>query len=300
MNEAFSDIVGAVLEFLLDDSKDTPDFQVGEMLGQKLRSMEDPGENFQSITSVCDYSTALTVHHTSGPLNLAFVHAVRSCESNGCSDLKGCVTLIGTIFMYANVQSLTAYSTYIDGAEASCNIVDEYFEAKSPDTTCSADFIVTFIRQGWSQVQIGLDEDCKAVECCTDLYSCSPVDPAPQQPTPPPTPLPTTSPLTTSSPTASSPPPAPGTPASPMPTSSPPAPGPPTSPMPTASTTASISPNPSPQEGNGDTEDNGDVDGGDDDYDSEADDSDTSSGGFLLQCFGVLADLFSFLQSYAK
>jgi len=36
MNEAFSDIVGAVLEFLLDDSKDTPDFQVGEMLGQKL------------------------------------------------------------------------------------------------------------------------------------------------------------------------------------------------------------------------------------------------------------------------
>ena len=198
MNEAFSDIVGTVLEFMFDDSNDQPDFTIGEMLGNKLRSMEDPAERGASIASVCEYKSNLDVHHTSGPLNLAFVNAVRQCELNGCSDLKGCTILIGTIFMYANIQTLTAYSGYLDGAKATCDIVDEYYAAKSPVTTCSADYITTFIRQGWSTVNVALDETCQATNCCNG--DCPEVQSAPQGPTPNPTPGPPTTPPPTAAP----------------------------------------------------------------------------------------------------
>jgi Thermolysin metallopeptidase, alpha-helical domain len=189
MNEAFSDIVGSVVEFLVNDSKDQPDFDVGEMLGNKLRSMEYPAEGGRSIDTVCSYKSDLDVHHTSGPLNKAFVATVRACERNGCSDTAGCTVLIGTIFMYANIQLLTTYSTYLDGATATCSIVGEYFDAKSPETQCDAESIVTFIRQGWTSVDIALDEGCRSVTCCSG--PCPSITSIPQFPTQVPSTAPT-------------------------------------------------------------------------------------------------------------
>ena len=200
MNEAFSDIVAAVVECLVNDSKDIPDFDVGEMLGSnKLRNMEYPMES-RSISSVCDYQSDYDVHHTSGPLNKAFVGSVRSCEQNDCGDKSGCIVLIGSIFMYANIQSLTTYSGYLDGASATCSIVDEYFAAKSPDTSCAEASVVTFIREGWSTVNISLNANCEAVTCCAEEV-CSNIQSTPLGPTASPTTAaPTTHP--TSSPTS--------------------------------------------------------------------------------------------------
>lgn len=199
MNEAFSDVVGTVVECLVNDSIDKPDFDIGEMLGNKLRSMEYPMEGGRSIDSICDYESTLDVHHTSGPLNKAFVTAVRACERSGCSDKAGCTVLIGTIFMYGNIQLLTTYSTYLDGAKATCSIVDEYFDSKSPVTQCSRESIVTFIRQGWASVHVALDERCEAWPCCSG--SCGDftqsIPDAPQFPTPVPTPGPPTTPRPT-------------------------------------------------------------------------------------------------------
>lgn len=208
MNEAFSDIVGAVVECITNDSIDRPDFDVGEMLGNKLRSMENPTEGARSIDSVCDYKSSLDVHHTSGPLNKAYVNAVRACQQNGCSDKAGCTVLIGTIFMYANMQLLTTYSGYLDGATATCSIVDEFFEAKSPATQCDEASIVAFIKHGWSTVNVALDGNCQSVECCTG--GCPAINTGPQVPTPSPTSGPPTSPQPTPSPVADPTTPAPG------------------------------------------------------------------------------------------
>ena len=167
LNEAFSDVVGAVVEFLVNDSLDTPDFDVGESLGNRLRSMEFPEQGTTAISSVCDYSNRLSVHSTSGPLNKAFVNSVRACEANGCSDERECTILLGTIYMYANVQSLTSYSGYLDAARAICSIVDEYFAAKAPKTKCTADQVTGFIKQGWASVNVALDDTCQSRNCCS-------------------------------------------------------------------------------------------------------------------------------------
>ena len=194
MNEAFSDIVGAVVETLVNDSVDRPDFDIGEMLlGNKLRSMEFPAEGGRSIDTVCDYKSNFDVHHTSGPVNKAYVTAVRACERSGCSASAGCTVLIGTIFMYANIQLLTSYSTYLDGAAATCSIVSEYFDSKSPETQCSEDSIATFIKQGWESVNVGLDDNCQATACCFD--DCHFIPSSPQFPTSSPTQKPPSSSL---------------------------------------------------------------------------------------------------------
>jgi len=196
-----SDVVGTVLEFMLDDFNDTPDFTVGEMLGNKLRSMEYPGEISSAISSACEYRSTLDVHSASGPPNKAFVHAIRQCKSNGCSDLKGCTILIGTIFMYANIESLTTYSGYQDAAKATCGIVNEFYAAKSPATKCSADYVTTFIRQGRISINIALDATCEQVfDCCSD--NCPEISPASLGPTPNPTPGPPTTPSPSDSPVA--------------------------------------------------------------------------------------------------
>jgi hypothetical protein len=202
MNEAFSDIVAAVVECLANDSKDVPDFDIGEMLGaNKLRNMENPMAS-SSIASVCDYQSHYDVHHTSGPLSKAFVSAVRFCERSECGDKSGCTVLLGSIFMYANIQRLTSYSGYLDGATATCSIVHEYFVTKSPQTSCTEASVVTFIQQGWTTVNVSLNDNCEAVTCCTE--ACPNVQSAPLGPTPGPTaaalptPQPTRSPISVS------------------------------------------------------------------------------------------------------
>ncbi|CAB9510123.1 Neutral protease [Seminavis robusta] len=218
MNEAFSDIVAVVVETLADDSFDIPDFDIGEMLGaNKLRNMERPRET-SSIASVCEYQSNMDVHHASGPLNKAYVNSVKACTQNGCSDEAGCKILLGTIFMYANIQSLTTYSGYLDGATATCSIVDEYYASKSPETSCEEASIVTFIRQGWSTVDVAVNENCESETCCTE--ACPAIQSAPQGPTSSPTKEPTrspTAPQPTPMPTVSSTPP----PTTPPPTAPP-------------------------------------------------------------------------------
>lgn len=209
LNEGFSDIVGATVEFLLNDSKNTPDFDVGEMLGNKLRSMEFPEENGRGIASVCQYNKNLDVHTSAGPLNKAFVASVRACQANGCSNERGCTLLLGSIFTYGNIQSLTTYSGYVDAAKATCNIVQEYYVARSPDTLCIADEVVNFIRQGWLLVNVAVEESCNSTICCSNdcpsilpVPSVSTASPAPTQTTPSPTSGPVPTSPSTLSPTA--------------------------------------------------------------------------------------------------
>jgi Thermolysin metallopeptidase, alpha-helical domain len=221
MNEAFSDIVAAAVECLANDSKDIPDFDIGEMLGaNKLRNMENPMAS-SSISSVCDYQSHYDVHHTSGPLSKAFVNAVRFCEQSECGDKAGCTVLLGSIFMYANIQRLTSYSGYLDGATATCSIVGEYFASKSPETSCTEASIVTFIQQGWTTVNVSLDDNCEAVTCCTE--ACPDVQSAPLGSTPGPTAaaLPTLSPISVTTAPTSSPAAGPGPTAAALPTLSP-------------------------------------------------------------------------------
>ena len=94
--------------------------------------------------------------------------------------------------MYANIQSLTTYSGYLDGATATCSIVDEYYASKSPETSCEEASIVTFIRQGWSTVDVAVNENCQSETCCTE--ACPAIQSAPQGPTSSPTKEPTQSP----------------------------------------------------------------------------------------------------------
>ena len=153
--------MGTVIEYYINDSIDTPDFTMGEKLGDKvLRDMENPPRDGTSIDHVCDYRNDRTVHHTSGVLNKAFVKSVRACEDSACSDERGCVLLLGPLFMYANIQKLTQLSGYMDSATKTCKVVEEFFTAKKPNTVCTANQVIQFVKDGWSQVGLELDDDC--------------------------------------------------------------------------------------------------------------------------------------------
>lgn len=184
LNEGYSDIFGTILEFSIDDYNDTPDFTIAEQVGAVLRNMEFPDQN--SIKSVCDYTEGLKVHYASGALNKAFVKSVRLCVADGCSDLAGCTMVLGTSFVYSNIHGLTQTSNFLDGAEASCSLVDEYFAVRTPETTCTATQVKQFIIDGWETVDVAIDgSNCLASTTC-------PVPPSPA-PSPNPTRRPTTS-----------------------------------------------------------------------------------------------------------
>jgi hypothetical protein len=161
LNEGYSDIMGTVIEYYINDSIDTPDFTLGESLGDTvLRDMENPPRDGSSIDHACDYQNDRTVHHTSGVLNKAFVKSVRVCEDSACSDERGCVLLLGPLFMYANIQKLTQLSGYLDSATKTCKVVEEFFSTKKPNTMCTASQTIQFVKDGWSQVGLVLDDDC--------------------------------------------------------------------------------------------------------------------------------------------
>jgi Zn-dependent metalloprotease len=171
LNEGFSDIVGATMEFYINDKRDEPDFDLGEnvvkadgLKGSILRYMEEPSKDGKSIGSVCDYTNEMSVHHTSGVPNKAFVRSVRACEASACStSLRECVLLLGPMFMYANIHRMTSLDGYEEAAAATCFTVPEYIQAKSPNTTCTAVQVKNFIRNGWNSVGLAVDADTCAV-----------------------------------------------------------------------------------------------------------------------------------------
>ncbi|CAB9498866.1 Neutral protease [Seminavis robusta] len=167
LNEAFSDIFGATLEFYVNDYNDPPDFTVAEQVGQALRNMEAP--LYKSIGDVCEYTSGMRVHYSSGAMNKAYVNSVRQCETSMCDDLRGCAILLGTVFLYSNVKGLTQTSNFLDAAEASCWLVEEFFLVRSPASTCTSNQVQQFIRDGWSTVGVTVLNDCRAVDSCPTL-----------------------------------------------------------------------------------------------------------------------------------
>lgn len=169
LNEGYSDIIGATMEFVLNDSEDTPDFTLGENLlgggtleGYILRFMENPPQDGKSIDNVCSFANDLNVHHTSGVPNKAFTSSVRACQNAGCGDERGCVLLMGPLYMYANIQGLTQLSGYLDAASATCSLTGEFMARGQTDTTCSDAQALQFVKAGWAAAGVTLDNDCLA------------------------------------------------------------------------------------------------------------------------------------------
>ena len=160
--------MGTTVEYYINDSKDKPDFLLGENLagdgldGFILRYMETPTKDGNSIDNVCDFVNDMPVHFSSGVLNKAFTASILSCEQSGCADRRGCVVLLGPLYMYGNIHKLTALSGYLDSAQATCSVVDEFFTARSPKTECQAAAALDFVKEGWAAVGVTLNDACGA------------------------------------------------------------------------------------------------------------------------------------------
>ncbi|CAB9513253.1 Extracellular elastase [Seminavis robusta] len=180
LNEAYSDLMGCALEFTINDSKDTPDFLVGESLAgpglgrEFLRSMENPSADGKSISTFCEYRNSMNVHYTSGFLNRAYVNAVRACENTCGSSLKECVVLLANTFLYANLEMLSMNSGFRDAAKQTCNVVDEFFAARAPTTSCTVQQAREAISVGFAAVGVGVNTDtCYAQVVCTQTNACA-------------------------------------------------------------------------------------------------------------------------------
>lgn len=167
LNEGYSDIMGATMEFVINDSSDTPDFDLGENLigggtleGFILRYMENPAQDGKSISNVCDFNNDMNVHYTSGVPNFAFTSSVRACEAAACSQsLRECVMFMGPLYMYGNIHGLTQLSGYLDAAQATCSLSQEFMDKGQPTACTSADAI-GFVKTGWAAVGVTLADDC--------------------------------------------------------------------------------------------------------------------------------------------
>ena len=172
LSEGYGDILGTMMEFVINDDFDEPDFTIGESTGVVMRSMEDPSTSFGGLESVCNFDVRnnTSVHATSGPLNKAFVLSVRACETGGCAtSTTECVVLLGSIFQYSNLHKLSMYSGYLDAATASCESVNDFFLERAPNTTCSVTDMYTYIENGWSGVNVvfeGSIDQCRARKQC--------------------------------------------------------------------------------------------------------------------------------------
>lgn len=74
---------------------------------------------------------------------------------------------MGKLFFYTNLSQLTSLSTFMDAAEKTCSVVEEYFTQLEPAARCTPAQVKTFAIEGWAAVDITLDEDdCAAVNSC--------------------------------------------------------------------------------------------------------------------------------------
>ena len=173
LNEGYADILGTIMEWVLHDDKDEPDFFIGESTGLVTRNMEQPSA-IQGLESVChfDVLNGSDVHAISGPLNKAYVRSIRACQQSRCAtSTTECVVLLGSIFLHSNYNKLTRYSGFLDAATASCESVEEYFLEKNPNTTCSIDLVHSFLQTGWASVDVSFDgvinrNPCRARKHC--------------------------------------------------------------------------------------------------------------------------------------
>ena len=151
LNEAFSDIAGAVIEFYVNNSGDEPDFLLGEELEGSygiLRNMEDPTAVGSSIDSICSFNENIDVHYTSGILNKAFVKSVRALETSSGQPERMCVLTMAETFLRSNIYMLTSSSTFVDAATAS---LESVFDT---DINFTQNEMYNAIVSGWSEVNI--------------------------------------------------------------------------------------------------------------------------------------------------
>lgn len=83
---------------------------------------------------------------------------------------------MGKLFFYVNLNELTSYSTFLDAAEQTCSAVEDFFAQLDPLTSCTEEEVKSFAIQGWSQVDVLIEEDtCEALKLCpTDAPTVSP------------------------------------------------------------------------------------------------------------------------------
>ncbi|CAB9529934.1 CHU large protein [Seminavis robusta] len=204
----YSDIYGTVIEFLVNDSLDTPDFLVGERLKGShpvvFRYMENPPDDGRSIGSVCEYDISVGVRQqmwfrfsidfysvltnaviipplkdyrsNAGVPNKAYVKSVRECQAHSCSTSESeCAILLGNLFMYTNIYRLSSTSTFLDAAAQTCSAVSEFFTNTGPTTSCTTTEVMSFIVAGWASVSVDIDSStCTAVDNCPAEPSAAP------------------------------------------------------------------------------------------------------------------------------
>jgi len=176
-----------MVEFYINDPMDTPDFLIGEQLGGRvIRNLENPFS--PSIGSICNYNDNLSVHRSSGVLNKAWVKSVRACESSGCLPLSECVLLVGSLFVYTNIQKLTRFSTFTEAALQTCRTVSEFLLNTPASSACSDVQVKQFVIDGWRTVDVSID----SVACNSVSTPNCPMVPVPAPvPVPVPVPVPT-------------------------------------------------------------------------------------------------------------
>jgi vibriolysin len=175
LNESFSDIAGAMVEFYREG--DRADFLVGEdiMIGDRpLRDMCDPPSDGASIDHVSDYwqggqfPDAMDPHFSSGVGNKAFCLAVGRSMARGATAVES-VRRIGTAWYAANAGYWTSTSTF---DEACRGIVD------AARALGFSDEEVTEVAQSWADVGAvcGSDPAGAPGGVCDDDGSCEVAD----------------------------------------------------------------------------------------------------------------------------
>lgn len=106
--------------------------------------------------------------------------AVRACAAHACSaTLSECALVMGDLFWYANLNKLTRFSGYLDTAREICSSANEFFVQHSPATACSADQLKEFVINGWSSVDVIIDDaTCTVAEDCVVATQPPATDPS--------------------------------------------------------------------------------------------------------------------------
>jgi Zn-dependent metalloprotease len=151
LNEATSDIFGTAVEFYTNNSKDVPDYFIGEILnlygtGRPLRWMDKPSRDGHSDDCWSTSTGGKDPHYSSGPLNHWFYLA---SEGSGAKTINGVsydsptcngspVTGIGRdkaekIWYRTLSTKLTSGSTYADARNGAINSAKELYGGSSAE-----------------------------------------------------------------------------------------------------------------------------------------------------------------------
>jgi Zn-dependent metalloprotease/subtilisin-like proprotein convertase family protein len=177
MNEAFSDIAGAMTEFYTEG--DTADFLVGadifKAANQALRYMCNPPQDGISIGHYADYTPGMDVHFSSGIANKAFCLAARRFASGSPTGNANTASVrkVGRAFFEANRNHWTASSTF----PQSCQGVMDAATALG-FTTQEKDYL----RTSWTDVGVYCDGAVEPIVCDETLTAAQGVLTSPNYP----------------------------------------------------------------------------------------------------------------------